>query len=140
MKKYFFALSAALICLLISSCAGGGCSIEGTWKVSDVKVESSTLPESIIKMMETEYKNSIYQFNSDGTMSITSSNSTPNTGKYTLDLAGNSLKWTDDSAGAENALTINSCSDEAFSLTQRMPSDPAQAESFKITMTIVPSE
>lgn len=140
MKKYFFAVSAALICLLISSCAGDGCSIEGTWKVSEVKVESSTLPESIINMMESEYKNSTYQFNSDGTMSITSSNSTPNTGKYTLDLAGNTLKWTDDSAEVESSLVVNSCSSEAFNLTQRMPTDPAQAESFKITMTIVPAE
>ena len=91
-------------------------------------------------MIESEYRKTTYQFNNDGTMSIKNSGGQLNSGKYTLDLEGNTLKWTDDQMNMESVLNINNCSSTSFKLTQRMPSDPSLPEAYLVTMTIIPGQ
>ncbi len=94
----------------------------------------------MIQMMETEYKASIYQFNNDGTMSITSSGGQPTPGTYTLDADKKTLQWKDANQGVENVLQINNCTGTSIELTQRMPADASQAEIATVSMTLAPQQ
>ena len=140
MKKFLFAFCSLCIGLMFSSCASDGCSIVGTWAVSDIKMESTKFSESMIEMMETEYKNTTYVFNEDGTMSITTSNGVPAPGTYTFTAASYELKWEDDANKIPNVLKVLNCTGASIELSQRMPADEAQELTAQVTMTLVPKK
>ena len=136
MKKIFFAFCTMALCLFLNSCGTEGCSISGTWSVSDVKLESTKFSESLIGMMETEYLNSMYTFNDDGTMSISGSNGVMTPGTFTYDAKANNLQWKDNNSDMDNILQILNCSENSIQIVQRMPPDPEQELTVQVTMTL----
>ncbi|HHM21099.1 MAG TPA: hypothetical protein ENJ20_03650 [Bacteroidetes bacterium] len=138
MKKLFFALSFFTLTLFLSlfSCKSGGCSIEGTWSVSQVKIQSDKFPKDIINMMENEYAKSTYIFRKDGTMSISASGvETP--GQYVFNAEAAQLGWKDDAQGVENVLKVLSCTTDNIELLQRMPADENQPLTATVSLTLV---
>lgn len=140
MKKLVFAaLSVALCCFIWTSCGmSGGCSIVGTWKVSDVKITSEKFSPSIVNSMDAEYRRSSYEFNADGTMIISTTQNVSNPGTYVFDQNANTLTWKDNERGVENGLKVLSCTAEGIELYQRMPGDESKPAVAEVTFTLVP--
>ncbi len=127
MKKLSCILAVAAATVYLVSCKsdvlGGGCSMEGNWKVKSVDIQSDKLDPSILEISKSIALARSYSFKADTVFIKDGERPEPTVGTYTVE--DGRLKMTGSGATGTLAedMKIDDCGSSEIKLSYRIPAD-----------------
>ena len=142
MKKNLFLFLPFICALLFTACTGNQCDVTGSWNVKSVDIVSGKWPASIADMTKSEYLKTSYQFQEDGSLTISTPTSTQQpTLTWSIDQGAGVITWKgQDESLAPEVFQILGCTENELTLKQRIPADPSLEESATIDLVLERTE
>lgn len=116
----------------------GGCSIKGIWKVSDVKIQTSTMSPGLLKTMQNDYGKSVYTFMADGKMSIQYAPHKVRELTYTYKGNSGGIKWKAAGSPVEESVNLVHCSTDSLKIEQILGAVKEGDDDSIVAVTLVP--
>jgi hypothetical protein len=144
MKKLSCVLAVVAATVYLISCksdtlggGGGGCSMEGNWKVKSVDIQSEKLNPSILEISKNIALARTYNFTADSITINEGTRAAASTGKYVVE--DGRLKMTGSGVNGTLAedMKIDDCGGSEVKLSYRMPADTTIQAIATTTLVIV---